>query len=485
MNPQTFSLFSRPFTVPEGLEFSILLLFVFLLVVNGSNMFQNKRKDLVIPGAIHALGGILAVCAGNLLILLVSWEVLTFSAFYLLGRPSSPRGRRSAYQYLLMQVVSAVSFFTALVLHFHSTRSLAVGTLVSSSQPFMFFAVMIKTASLPLHFWLSDAYSDADPVVAPLLTGFTTKVGVVTAVRLLYFPQSGFPLFGYIGAVTAVAAVILALLQTNARKLLSYHIISQVGFMTAAIGMGSPVAGLFHLITHTLYKSLLFFTAREASVIFGHEDLGRMGSLWGKKPGLALAGILGALAISGVPFTSGYASKEIIKLSLYGTIPYQLLWLASVGTGLSFIKFTYLIFFRPRIDQPEGLEASDLGKHRGYQKWIVSMPVFLTAGASLLIGLLPGLIVHTPPKGFWNLASLIAATYPLLVSAGAWILLKPYFTSQHRSSRLTAATRWSWLAPGARKAEKILVSSHDQDPRFQIILFILAFLLLLGSRLPV
>jgi multicomponent Na+:H+ antiporter subunit D len=467
------------------MEFPILLLFIFLLVVNGSNMFQNKRKDLVIPGAIHALGGILAVCAGNLLILLVSWEVLTFSAFYLLGKPPSPKGRRSAYQYLLMQVVSAVSFFTALVIHFHSTGSLAVGTLVSSSQPFILFAVMIKTASLPLHFWLADAYSDADPVVAPLLTGFTTKVGVLSAVRLLDFPQSGFPLFGYIGAVTAVAAVILALLQTNARKLLSYHIVSQVGFMTAAIGMGSPVAGLFHLITHTLYKSLLFFTAREASVFFGHEDLGRMGSLWGKKPGLALAGILGAIAISGVPFTSGYASKEVIKLSLYGTIPYQLLWLASVGTGLSFIKFTYLIFFRPRTGQPRELETSAPENHRGYRKWTVSLPIFLTAGASLLIGLVPGLIVREPPKGFWNLSSLIAAVYPLLVSVGGWILLKPFFISQHRSSRLTPATRWSWMVPGARKAEKILVAAHDQDPRFQIVLLILVFLLLLGSRFPV
>ena len=476
MTGNVYRLFTPFLLTPRGLEQHILWLFVFLLIMNVIHLIQQRRQDLLVPVIIHGLGGMAAVLAGNLIILLISWEVLSFSAFSLLWLNKENRARRAAVQYLLMQVGSAVFFFIAIAIHVQNGGTYTLEILHPSSQPFLLIAVAMKTASVPLHFWLTDAYSTAMPVIAPFLTGFATKVGVITAFRLTLPELWGFPALAALGGVTAVVGVFLALQQTQARKLLSFHIVSQVGYMSAALGMGAGTAGLYHLVTHTLYKSLLFFVALEAARHFGHEDMKKMGDLGKKRPWLALAGILGAAAISGVPFTSGFASKEVIKMGLYGTFPYTMLWIASVGTGLSFIKFVYLIFFRKAnggaIDRNTQVQTPESGQS-------VHIPILLTSLATLFLGLFPGFVPNLPRESFWNWDSLIKATYPLGGSIIGWIVFRTYLVNRRESHPLWKSdfqTRvlasWFW-------AERKLTRLHNHGPRFQVVLMLTTFLVLL------
>ena len=218
------------------------------------------------------------------------------------------------------QISAAVLFFIAIVVHADG-GSLDVELLDPAAQPFMFFATLIKTAMMSLHGWLIGSYSRAGFIGSFILSAYGTKVGVYTAARTVAFSPGSLPVLSLIGAAVAVVAVLFALAQHSARRLLSFHIISQVGYMLVGVGLvgagemsGGEVsffgatAGLFHAINHILYKALLFLVVAVVADYVGHDDLRRTGGLARKMPLVFLCGLIGACAITGLPFTSGYVS---------------------------------------------------------------------------------------------------------------------------------------------------------------------------------
>ena len=465
-----YPFYANALRFPQGIEQNILWLFIFLLLLNLINIKRLDRRDLILPIMVHGFGGILSVISSNLFIVLVSWEVLGFSAFYLLWTNHGSNGKLTAYRYLIFQVISALCFFTAIVIHFIATSSLAVQTLVSHAQIPFLIAVMIKTASFPTHLWLTDAYPVAMLEVAPFLTGFTTKVGVLTAFRLVDPILGNIPFLGYIGGITAVIGVFFALQQSNARKLLSYHIISQVGYMTAALGFFGGVASLFHLITHTLYKALLFFVALEARASFGHEDLKTMGGLAKYRPFLAVSGILGAAAISGVPFTSGFASKYALSQAIDYSPVYGLLMIASVGTGVSFIKFIYLIFFAPA--------QKPLHQQKPF---FFHVPLVFLSLVTFIIGLFPQIVVGIPGSGFWNSSSIYSATRTLAISVVVWFMIRQFLIApshpNKQINRIMLAIQ-ELFHNVMKSLGSGLLRLHSGGPRFQVVLLLSTFMML-------
>ncbi|AFG38360.1 proton-conducting transporter membrane subunit [Spirochaeta africana] len=445
--------------LPSGIQFSILLLFILLGAINLLNLQLNGKQRLLLPAALHISGGILAVCAADLITLLLAWEVMTVSAFVLIRHGGSNSARQAALRYITAQIACAGLFFIATVLQFQATGSLAITVLTPAAQPFIAGAIIIKTAVMPLHFWLIESYPAADPAVTPLLSGFATKVGVLGAAQMVRIAPFSQPLLAYVGGSVAVVAVLFALRQQQARRLLSYHIISQVGYMTAGIGLaaasGGPhlelalTAGLFHLITHTMYKSLLFLTAAAARRSWGHENLLQMGGLARHRPVLLACGILGAAAIAGVPFTSGYASKELLKTAASGTRPvYHLLSIASIGTALSFLKYCYLMFFAP--PAPEAPVPPQLIKEmaRRRQERLRLIPALLLAGLTLIVGLFPSVVPGVPRLAYFSPTAITSATGQLLLALLIWLLLKPGLTGRH--SFLTRR-----LAKTARRGQQL------------------------------
>lgn len=426
--------------MPAGLEYAVLILFLFIGAVNTLNLIIAGRAGMLPLALLHISGGILAVFAADLVSLLLSWELLTVSAFFLIRQPGTVGSRQASIRYIAVQMLSAALFFIATVLQFQQTGSLAVVPLSGSSQYFMSGAILVKTAAMPLHFWLVESYPAAIPEVTALLSGFATKVGVLSAFRLLRVDVFGFPILAIIGAASAVVAVLFALMQSNTRKLLSYHIVSQIGFMTAALGMAVYVkaelveivlaAALFHMITYTLTKSLLILSAGSAERSFGHGNLFSMGGLFRRRPVLFFCTLVGSAAIAGFPFTSGFASKVLIKQGTdYGMIS-RFLDIASVGTALSFTKFIYLIFFnRKKSNEPLQMTIPD---KPAAPEALGMLPLLLLTFACLLIGFIPGIVPGIADYNFYSTSTVVDALTTIAAAAVLWLLLKNFLAPEQK-----------------------------------------------------
>ncbi|MBN1433627.1 hypothetical protein JW921_02635, partial [Candidatus Fermentibacterales bacterium] len=176
-----------------------------------------------------------------------------------------------------------------------------------------------------------------------ILSGAMIKISFFAMVRIV-LEFGGDYLMGllmWIGAFTALAAVISALAQTDVKRLLAYHSISQLGYILAVFGAGTAVgltASFMHALNHALFKSLLFLTVGAAVSFTGERSLNRISGMGSRMPVFAAAFFAAALSISGIPPFNGYASKAFITLGMKGTAAYPLLWVTGFLTMASFIK---------------------------------------------------------------------------------------------------------------------------------------------------
>ncbi|TVR53700.1 MAG: hypothetical protein EA426_17670 [Spirochaetaceae bacterium] len=481
---------------PIGIERILLGVFALLAVLGPLCVSGERNPGRTVAAATHSAAGLLAVFAADVITLLVAWEILTFAAFFLIrsaktravaagsnsSRDDTPAA--AAYWYVAAQIVGAALFFVAAVVHFSRTGSLAVARLHVDAQPFIVLAVLIKTAMMPLHGWLVSSYTAASPASGIVLSVFTTKVGVLTAARLVDFSILGLPVLTYIGAIVAVVAVVFALTQSSARRLLSFHIVSQVGYMLVGVGLVAGgdslgvTAGLFHAGNHIVYKALLFTVIAIVSTRLGHDDLRRMGGLARSMPIVFVCCVIGAGAIAGVPFLSGYASKELLKLAAGYTLPSRLLTIATVGTGLSFIKFTYLIFLAPPAH--EGLESRDPAD-AGRVHYALTTTAVVLAALSVVFGVIPGTISGITDHRFFAPAALGAGLWPLGTSVILWVILRRPLVgglAQHRSYERPVRRLLTRVGPPFLRG---LARVHEGQPQTYFGFVVLFAVLLFGA----
>ena len=211
----------------------------------------------------------------------------------------------------------------------------------------------INAAVVPLHAWLSDAYPEAGVTGSVFLSAFTTK----TAVYVLARGFAGWEILIVLGVIMALYGVVFAVLENDIRRLLAYHIISQVGYMVAAVGIGTEIAingAVSHAFAHVIYKGLLFMGAGAAIYATGRRTLTALGGISDRMRLVVVLYMVGAFAISAFPLFSGFVSKSLViyaaeKEHIYWAV--ALLYLASVGTFLhTGLKLPYFTWFGPRRD---------------------------------------------------------------------------------------------------------------------------------------
>ena len=347
---------------------------------------RNRSFELVALLAFSS--AILVTFSEHFLTFFLFWEVLTISASALIFLKGDKHSYSMGWRYLLTHLSGGLLLFLGIMFHYQATGSMAVAR-PEAGLPFFVIAIGIKTAFVPMHYWLPAAYPAASYQGSVILSALTTKAGVYALARIIG-PSLG---IAYMGGVMAIFGVLMALLQKKMRSLLSYHIISQVGYMVAGIGVGLALSvdgGLLHLLNHMLYKGLLFMSAGAVIYATGTEHLKKLGGLWRKLPVAALSGMIGSLAIAGVPPFNGFISKTMLK---YGTKDETLLWwllmVAGVGTSLSFCKFMYFGFLR-----------GDTGKVKDIKTvpWVMKAPMLITAGIIVLLGIFPGILGRLAPN---------------------------------------------------------------------------------------
>ncbi len=293
-----------------------------------------------------------AVFAGDWLTLLFFWELMAVTSTLLVWDYGG-EAVRAGFRYAIYHGVGGSLLMIAVVWHYVEVGSFLFSAAdgITAGIPAAIAAVGIgvNVGFVGLHTWLPDTYPRPHVAASVFLSVYTTKTGVYGLARA--FPDGSLAI-AYMGAAMALVGVVYALLQNDMRRLLSYHIQSQVGYMVAGVGVGTALAtaGAFaHVFNHILYKALLFMTA---GVVIARTDEGNLkylGGLGRALPVTALAFTVAALSISGFPGFNGFVSKGMItaaahKEHLDGI--FYILLAAGVGTFMSFIKFGYYAFLK-------------------------------------------------------------------------------------------------------------------------------------------
>ncbi|MEX0304031.1 MAG: Na(+)/H(+) antiporter subunit D [Leisingera sp.] len=292
------------------------------------------------------------VFAGDWLTLLIGWEVMAFASAYLIFAARNARAVAAGFRYLLVHVAGGVLLFGGIVLHGVQSGSWLVGPLEPGQGGLAYYLVlfsfMVNAAVPPLNAWLTDAYPEATVTGAVFLSAFTTKTAVYVLIR--NYPGAEI-LIGF-GVAMALYGVVFAVLENDCRRLLAYHIVSQVGYMVAGVGIGTEMAlngAASHAFAHILYKGLLFMGAGAVILMTGRRKLTELGGLYRTMPVTVTLYMVGAFAISAFPLFSGFVSKSMVVSAAAGdhrTAAALLLTVASSGTFLhTGLKLPYYMFF--------------------------------------------------------------------------------------------------------------------------------------------
>jgi multicomponent Na+:H+ antiporter subunit D len=343
-----------------------------------------------------------AVFAGDWITLLLFWELMAVTATFLIWQEGG-EAVGAGYRYFLYHCLGGALLMAGIALLIMGGGSAVVGPLAGMpggpyqlwASVFIVLGIGLNVAFIPLHTWLPDAYPRANFVASVFLSVYTTKA----AVYLLARAQPGTEYIAFMGACMAVYGVVFAVFQNDMRRLLSYHIVSQVGYMVAGIGilgwLGAADAvgqlgldgGMAHLFNHILYKALLFMAVGVIVWKTGENLLSRVGGLQKKMPVTAIAFWVAAFSIAGVPLFNGFVSKGMVLAAAEHTsiLLWVLLEIASFGTFVSFLKLGYFAFLR------EGTtEASD-------PPLLMQAGMLGTAALCIIIGLYPPLLYAILP----------------------------------------------------------------------------------------
>jgi NADH-quinone oxidoreductase subunit L len=295
---------------------------------------------------------LLLVLGGSLPLMFVGWEGVGLCSYFLIGfwfkKKSAADAGKKAF---IVNRVGDAGLILGMILTFHAFGSLdlveiadhagklspeALGQVgvITAVCLLLFVGACGKSAQVPLHVWLPDAMEGPTPVSALIHAATMVTAGVYMVARLapLYHASpTASTVVAIVGATTALLAATIALVQTDIKKVLAYSTVSQLGYMFLALGVGAYGAAVFHLFTHAFFKALLFLGS--GSVIHamsGEQDMRQMGGLWKKIPITFGTFAVGTAAIAGVPFLSGFYSKEeILHATLNGTAVGP--WLLAVG----------------------------------------------------------------------------------------------------------------------------------------------------------
>ncbi len=374
---------------------SLVFSYVFsLMACVGMVYALHVKDDFQHISALTYVGGALGVTfAGDFLSLYLFWELMAISSVLLVWLRREHSAVAAGFRYLLVHMVGGLVLLAGIIVHWSQTGSLAFEDMGIFSGgvawTLILVAFLLNAAVPPLGAWLPDAYPEATVTGAVFMTAFTTKSAVYVLIRGF----AGTELLIWLGAAMAVYGVVYAVLENDARRLLAYHIISQVGYMVCGVGIGTALAingATAHAFAHILYKAVLFMGAGAVLQMTGVRKLGDMGGLYKTMPITLGLYMIGGFAISAVPLFSGFVSKSMVIAAAgeehLATI-FLMLTLASAGTFLhTGLKLPYYMFFgkdsglRPKEPPTNMLVAMGLG-----------------ALGCVLIGVFPGLLyAHLP-----------------------------------------------------------------------------------------
>jgi NADH-quinone oxidoreductase subunit L len=378
---------------------------------------------------------LMLVTADNLLQMFFGWEGVGLASYLLIGfwyhRPSANAAAIKAFVVnRIGDFGFALGIFGVFVLFgsidfdaiFANAAAVATGETATLSMfgetwqagtaltvvcLLLFMGAMGKSAQVPLHTWLPDAMEGPTPVSALIHAATMVTAGVFMVARLspiFELSEVALTVVTVVGAVTAFFAATVGLVQNDIKRVIAYSTCSQLGYMFVALGVGAPAVAIFHLFTHAFFKALLFLGAGSViHAVSDEQDMRRMGGLAPFVPFTCAMMIVGTLALTGFPLTSGYYSKDaVVEAAYVGHNPaaglgFVLLVVAATFTSFYSWRLVFLTFFGRRRASAEVMD------HAHESPNVMLVPLYVLAAGALFAGILfAGSFIGEGYEGFWK-----------------------------------------------------------------------------------
>ena len=371
-------------TPVEGDALSRLFATIFAIMAFGGGLFAlNQDRVIELSAAFIYAGSAIGVSfAGDLITLFVFWEVMALASTLVVWS-AGEKAFGAGMRYVSIHLLGGVLLMIGVIGEVATTGSVEFTAMQpdTTARWFILAGFLINAGAPPLSAWLPDAYPAASWSGMVFLSAFTTKTAVYVLIR-------GFPgaeVLIFVGIYMIFYGIVYAILENDMRRILAYSIINQVGFMVCGIGIGTTMAlngAAAHAFTHIIYKALLLMSAGSVLYMTGKSKCTDLGGLFRTMPLTAACGIVGALAISSFPLTSGFISKSMISQAAadeHLVIVWMALAAASAGVFLhAGIKFPWFVFFQ-----------KDSGLRPEEPPWNMKAAMILFAFFCIGLGVLP------------------------------------------------------------------------------------------------
>jgi len=458
-----FSFLEYELVPVNGDRLSRLFGTIFAIMAFAGGLFALNRARIVeLVAALISAGSAIGVSfAGDLITLVVFWELLALASTLLVWSAMTDRSYRAGMRYLVIHLLGGVVLMIGVIGHVADTGSVTFTamTLDSPAQWLMLAGFLLNAGAPPLSAWLPDAYPEASPTGMVFLSAFTTKTAVYVLLR--GFPGADILIF--IGLYMIFYGIVYALLENDIRRILAYSIVNQVGFMLCGIGIGTELSlngAAAHAFAHIIYKALLLMSAGSVLYMTGKRKCTDLGGLFQSMPLTTICGIIGALSISSFPLTSGFISKSMISQAAADqqlAIVWFLLTAGSAGVFLhAGIKFPWFVFFQ----KDSGLRPPDPPLNMRIAMILFAfLCIALGVWPTPLYNILPYPVEYAP----YTYTHVIAMLQLLLFSGLAFFIMLPYLK---RTLTITLDWDWfyRWLGPRAiNQATQVLSRWHVQS----------------------
>lgn len=390
---------------------------VFAIMALAGGLYAHRQASTteLTAAFVYAGSAVGVTFAGDLITLFVFWEIMALGSTVVVWSAGTQRAYQAGMRYLLVHLLGGVILMVGIATHVIETGSLEFGAMSVDSvgSVLILIGFLVNAGAPPFSAWIADAYPEASPSGTVFLSAFTTKTAVFAL--LIGFP--GADILVPIGLYMVFYGIIYALLENDMRRILAYSIVNQVGFMVTAIGIGTEMAlngAAAHAFAHIIYKGLLLMSAGSVLLMTGKRKCTDLGGLFQSMPVTAINGIVGALAISAFPFTSGFVTKSL-ETTAAANEGLLLVWLlllaASAGVFLhAGIKFPWFVFFQ----KDSGLRPPDPPRNLRLSMWLFSaLCIGLGVYPDPLYAILPYAVDYQP----YTVAHLVTQ-FQLLLFAG-------------------------------------------------------------------
>ena len=444
--------------VPDGVQGTVKFLSYFIEPVEGSplrRLFATVFAIMVFVGGLYAFrvarwyelaaayayaAGAVGVCfSGDLISLFLYWELMALFSTIVVWCGGTPAARAAGIRYAIMHLIGGVVLKVGIEGVVVATGSIEIRAMLANdfNSWMILIGILINAAAPPVSAWLADAYPESSPTGSVFLSAFTTKTAVLALILL--FP--GEPVLVGVGLFMVMYGIIYALLENDIRRILAYSVVNQVGFMVCAVGIGTQMAlngATAHAFAHIVYKALLFMSAGVVIYRTGKNKCTELGGLFRTMPLTAACGIIGALAISSFPLTSGFTTKSMISQAAtdQGLVwVYMILTAASAGVFLhAGIKFPWFVFFQ----RDSGLRPKDA-------PWNMGLAMVLFAALCIVLGIFPeplyALLPYPVDYVPYTAGKVVFYLQLLLFSGLAFFVLLPLMK---RTETISLDTDWLW-----------------------------------------